>query len=400
MTPRPDRTDPQTLSDLSMAVHAGIRRDSTQALRTPLVMANSYQLPDDPSDISWSATAPGLYTRNTGVNQAGLEDKLAALDGAEDAVALASGVAALHAVFFTHVSAGDHVLVSDVTYEATWRLWTELLPRRYGLEATFVDIGDLDAVRAAIRPNTRLVCIEAIANPTTKVADVSAIAEIAHAAGAILMVDSTFTPPPFYRPIAHGADLVVHSLTKYINGHGDAMGGSVAGRRELIEPIKADAMVDVGGVISPFNAWQIQRGSVTLPLRLRQHFSSAERIAEFLAEDPRIEYIYYPGLPSHPEHELAARQFGGRGYGGMMAFAVKGSPDTQNAFVARLRLITSGFSLGHDDSLIVHTGTEGGRVVTYPEPFRRHGHLRLSVGIEDTGDLMADLSAALDATFG
>lgn len=399
MSARPDRTDPQTLSDLSMAVHAGIRRDSTLALRTPLVMANSYQLPDDPSEISWSATAPGLYTRNTGVNQAGLEDKLAALDGAEDAVALASGVAALHAVFFTHVRAGDHVLVSDVTYEATWRLWTELLPRRYGLEATFVDIGDLDAVRAAMRPNTRLVCIEAIANPTTKVADVSAIAEIAHAAGAILMVDSTFTPPPFYRPIAHGADLVVHSLTKYINGHGDAMGGSVSGRRELIEPIKADAMVDVGGVISPFNAWQIQRGSVTLPLRLRQHFASAERIAQFLADDPRVEYIYYPGLPSHPEHELAARQFGGRGYGGMMAFAVKGTPDTQNAFVARLRLITSGFSLGHDDSLIVHTGTEGGRVVTYPEPFRTHGHLRLSVGIEDAGDLIEDLGAALDATF-
>ncbi len=400
MTTRPDRTDPRTLADLSMAVHAGIRMDSTLALRTPLVMANSYQLPDDPSDISWSATAPGLYTRNTGVNQAGLEAKLAALDGGEDAVALASGVAALHAVFFTHVSAGDHVLVSDVTYEATWRLWTELLPRRYGLEATFVDIGDLDAVRAAMRPNTRLVCIEAIANPTTKVADVSAIAEIAHAAGAILMVDSTFTPPPFYRPIEHGADLVVHSLTKYINGHGDAMGGSVAGRRELIEPIKADAMVDVGGVISPFNAWQIQRGSVTLPLRLRQHFASAERIAAFLAEDPRVEYIFYPGLPTHPEHELAARQFGGRGFGGMMAFAVKGSPDVQNAFVARLRLITSGFSLGHDDSLIVHTGTEGGRVSTYPEPFRRHGHLRLSVGIEDTGDLIDDLGAALDATFG
>jgi len=396
---RPDRSEPLTLSDLSLAVHGGVELDSTQALRTPLVMANSYQLPEDPSEISWSATAGGLYTRNSGVNQVALEKKLAAFDDTEDAVALASGVAALHAVFFTHVRAGDHVVVSDVVYEATWRLWTELLPQRYGLEATFVDISDLDAVRAAMRPTTRLVCIEAIANPTTKVADVAAVAEIAHASGALLMVDSTFSPPPFYRPIRDGADLVVHSLTKYINGHGDAMGGSVAGRRELIEPIKADAMVDVGGIISPFNAWQIQRGTVTLPLRLRQHFASAQRIAEMLSADPRVEYIAYPGLDSHPDHALAARQFGGAGYGGMMAFAVKGSPDTQNRFVANLRLITSGFSLGHDDSLIVHTGTEGGRVATYPEPFRVHGHLRLSVGLEDTDDLLDDLAAALDETF-
>jgi methionine-gamma-lyase len=213
------------------------------------------------------------------------------------------------------------------------------------------------------------------------------------------MVDSTFTPPPFFRPIREGADLVVHSLTKYLNGHGDAMGGSVAGRHELIQPIKADAMVDVGDIISPFNAWQIQRGTVTLPLRLRQHFTSAARIAEMLADDERVEFIAYPGLGSHPDHALAVRQFGGRGFGGMMAFAVKGSPDVQNRFVANLRLITSGFSLGHDDSLIVHTGTEGGRVATYPEPFRTHGHLRLSVGLEDADDLLHDLSAALDATF-
>ncbi|MGK9149014.1 aminotransferase class V-fold PLP-dependent enzyme [Plantibacter flavus] len=400
MTSRPDRADPRTLSELSLAVHGGNRLDSTKALRTPLVMANSYALPADPSEISWSATTGGLYTRNTGVNQAALQDKLAALEGGEDAVALASGVAALHAVFFTHVRVGDHVVVSDVTYEATWRLWTELLPGRYGIEATFVDIGDHDAVRAAMRPETKLVCIEAIANPTNSVADVRAIADIAHAAGAILLVDSTYTPPPFYRPLADGADLVVHSLTKYINGHGDAMGGAVVGSHALIEPIKADAMVDVGGVISPFNAWQIQRGSVTLPLRLRQHLASAQEIAEFLEADPRIAFIAYPGLRSHPDHELAARQFGGRGFGAMIAFAVDGDPDAQNRFVANLSLITSGFSLGHDDSLIVHTGTEGGRVATYPEPFRRYGHLRLSVGLEDTADLIRDLAAALDDTFG
>lgn len=396
MTTRPDRTDAATLGVASLAVHGGIELDSTRALRTPLVMSNSFALPDDPSEISWSATAPGLYTRNTGVNQQALERKLAALEGGEDAVALASGVAALHAVFFTHVRAGDHVVVSDVVYEATWRLWTELLPRRYGIQATFVDVTNPDAVRAAMRPDTRLVCVEAIANPTTKVADIALLAEIAHAGGSILMVDSTFTPPPFYRPLADGADLVVHSLTKYINGHGDAMGGAVIGRTELIEPIKADAMVDVGGVISPFNAWMIQRGSVTLPLRLRQHFASAQRVAEFLEGDPRVAFVAYPGLTSHPGHELARRQFGGRHFGGMMAFALDGDPDAQNRFVAQLRLITSGFSLGHDDSLIVHTAAEGPRTATYPEEFRRYGHLRLSVGLEDTDDLLADLAAALD----
>jgi len=383
-----------------MAVHAGNVADAgTNALRTPLVLANSYELPDDPSAISWSATAPGLYTRNTGANQAALEAKLAALDGGEDAVALASGVAALHAVFFTHVGAGDHVVVSDVTYEATWRLWTELLPRKYGIEATLVDVTDLDALSAAMRPTTRLVCVEAIANPTTKVTDIAHVADLAHRAGALLMVDSTFTPPPFFRPLSHGADLVVHSLTKYINGHGDAMGGAVIGRHDLIEPIKADAMVDVGGVISPFNASQIVRGSVTLPLRIRQHLSSAANLAEFLASDPRVEYVYYPGLPSHPQHRLAVSQFGGRGYGAMIAFAVCGGPDQQNIFVSNLRLITSAFSLGHDDSLIIHVGADGPRVATYPEPFRRCGHLRFSVGIEDVDDLRADLETALDATF-
>ncbi|WJS90379.1 trans-sulfuration enzyme family protein [Microbacterium testaceum] len=398
MAERPDRTDSGTLAEASLAVHGGKLLDSTRALRTPLVMSNSYELPEDPSEISWSATAPGLYTRNTGVNQLALERKLAALEGGEEAVALASGVAALHAVFFTHVSAGDHVVVSDVVYEATWRLWTELLPRRYGIRATFVDISDPDAVRAAMRPETRLVCVEAIANPTTKVTDVAAVAEITHAAGALLMVDSTFTPPPFYQPLADGADLVVHSLTKYINGHGDAMGGAVIGRSELIEPIKADAMVDVGGVISPFNAWMIERGSVTLPLRLRQHLSSAERVAAFLDADPRVAFVAYPGLESHREHGIARRQFGGRGYGGTLAFAIDGGPEAQNRFVAHLRLITSGFSLGHDDSLIVHTAADGPRTATYPEEFRRYGHLRLSVGLEDPDDLLADLAAALEAS--
>ncbi|MET4783004.1 aminotransferase class I/II-fold pyridoxal phosphate-dependent enzyme [Glaciihabitans sp. UYNi722] len=401
MTSRPDKHDPASLSLLSQAVHAGNEIDAgSGAIRTPIVMANSYALPDDPSGVSWSGTDIPLYTRNSGTNQLGLQQKLALLEGGEDAVVLASGVAALHAVFFTQLRSGDHVVVGDVTYEATFRLFTELFPEKYGITATFIDATDLDAVAAALRPATRLVHIEAIANPTTKVTDVAAIARIAHEAGALLSVDSTFSPPPLYRPLADGADLVVHSLTKYINGHGDAMGGAVIGSRELVQRIKSDAMVDVGGVISPFNAWLIMRGSVTLPLRLRQHLESAARVAEFLEADPRVAYVAYPGLASHPQHELATRQFGGRGYGAMMAFAVDGDSDAQNRFVSNLRVITSAVSLGHDESLIVHVGTDGPRVAAYPEPFRRLGHLRFSIGLEEADDLIADLAAALDATFG
>ena len=184
-----------------------------------------------------------------------------------------------------------------------------------------------------------------------------------------------------------------------MRGTGDAIGGVVTGRADLIHRIKADAMVDVGGAISPFNAWLISRGSVTLPLRLQQHLSSAPAIAEFLEADPRVAFVAYPGLASHPQHELATRQFGGRGYGAMMAFAVEGDSDTQNRFVSNLRLITSAVSLGHDESLIVHVGPNGPRVAAYPEPFKKYGHLRFSIGLEDPNDIIADLKAALDATF-
>jgi cystathionine beta-lyase/cystathionine gamma-synthase len=193
---------------------------------------------------------------------------------------------------------------------------------------------------------------------------------------------------------------VVHALTKYINGHGDAMGGVVVAREALVRRLKDDALVDVGGAISPFNAWLIMRGSVTLPLRLARHMSTAQKVAEFLERDPRVAYVVYPGLASHPQHELSSRQFGGMGHGAVMAFAVKGRPETQNRFVANLRLITSAVSLGHDETLIVHVGKDArGGSGAYPAQFREHGHLRLSIGLEDPADLIADIRTALDETF-
>lgn len=396
----PNKTDRTSVHTATWAVHGGNRIDrDTGALRTPLTMANSYALPDDPSTLDWSATDRLFYGRNASANQLALERKLAGMDGGEDAVAFATGVAALHAVFFALLKSGDHVVVSQVTYEAVWRLFSEIFPDRYGIDATFVDMSDLDAVRQALRPNTRLIHTETIANPTTQVADIGALAEIAHRARVLLTVDGTFTPPPLYAPLADGADLVIHSLTKYINGHGDAMGGAVIGRRALLDRIRTDALVDAGGVISPFNAWLIMRGSVTLPLRLRQHLDSAAEVAEVLQRDPRIAYVRYPGLPSHPQHALARRQFGGRGSGAMIALALEGDSATQNRFVANLRVVTSAVSLGHDESLIVHVGPSArGGSERYPQEFRKYGHLRLSVGLEDPRDLTADIVEALNRT--
>ena len=384
----------------SQAVHAGNRVDeATGAIMSPIVMANSYRLPPDPAAVDWSNPDIPLYTRTTGANQQGLQDKLAILEGAEDCCAFASGVAALHAVFFTFLHAGDHVIVSNQTYEATWRLFAELFPPRYQIDATFVDINDLEQVAAARTSRTKLIVTETIANPTTRVADIPALAQLAHEIGALLVVDSTFTPPPMYRPLADGADLVVQSLTKYYNGHGDAMGGAVLGPRALVSPVELDAMVDVGGTISPFNAWLISRGVTTLPLRLRRSCDSALAVAEFLAADPRVAYVDYPGLPGHAEHRLAQQLFGGYGYGATLAFAVDGDHDAQNRLVDNLRLVTSAVSLGHAESLIVHVGTDGPRVAFYPERYQELGHLRLAVGLEEPADLLADLSQALDATF-
>ena len=398
---RPDKERPDSLAFASQAVHAGNIPDATTgAILTPIVMSNSYQLPDDPSALDWSDSQRLFYNRNSGHNQLCLERKLAAMERGGEAVVFATGVAALHAIFFTLLRTGDHVVVSDVTYEAVARLFGELLPERYGIEATFVDISNLEEVRAAIRPNTKLVHAETIANPTTKVADVQALAAIAHGAGALLSIDATFTPPPVFHGLQNGVDLVVHALTKFINGHGDAMGGAVIGRPELIRRLKGDALVDVGGSISPFNAWLIMRGSVTLPLRMARHMSNAQSIAEFLESDSRVAFVMFPGLPSHPQHEVALRQFGKHGYGAVMAFALEGGPEVQNRFVANLRLVTSAVSLGHDSSLIVHVGKEGRRGSDrYPEVFRKYGHLRLSVGLEDPTDLIEDIRSAIDETF-
>ncbi len=280
-------------------------------------------------------------------------------------------------------------------YIAVYRLLTQYLPEKYQISATLVDSSDVDAVRRAIRPNTKLIHIETPGNPTLNISDIQAIAHIAHENGALLSVDNTFASPYNQLPATLGADLVVESLTKYINGHGDAMGGAVLGKKERIDQIRAEAMVNVGGVISPFNAWLIMRGAVTLPLRMRQHNESGLAIARFLAEHPLVRFVSYPGLESHRGHEIAKRQMH-PGFSGMIAFGLKLDADGHNRFISRLKIITSAVSLGHDESLIVFLGPDDERQYLFPEEFSG-GFFRFSVGLEDTEDLIGDLDQALSS---
>ncbi len=397
---RPDRRDYATLGDDSWAVHGGNRPDDTTgAIRTPIVMANSYRLPHDPASLDDSDPDALVYTRETGANQLGLQAKLAAIEHGEAAAAFATGMAALHAAFLALLNPGDHAIVSNVVYGRVFGLFSSLLPAKLGIEVDFVDITDLDAVRTAVRTNTRLIHTEAIANPDLRVAEIAPLAQIAHASGARLTVDSTFTPPPMLRPLDHGADLVIHSLTKYINGHGDAMGGAVIGDRSLIDEIKSGPMHHIGGAITPFNAWLIMRGSITLPLRLQRHCDNAHAFATFLAQDPRIAHIAYPGLPSDPHHPGAAAQFNGT-YGGVVSFAIAGEHEDRVRFVNDLRLITSAVSLGHDETLIAYEHYPEARAIAFAAPFRDHGLIRLAVGLESADDLIADLDAALTTAYG
>lgn len=377
------------------AVHTGNDIDSESgAIKRPITMANSYELPYDPTDVNWSSAEGNLYTRNGGTNQQYLQERLASLEGGEDCVVLASGVAALSGLFFALLQKGDHVIFSSVTYIAVYRLLNELLNNKFGVETTLVDTTDPKNVEAAIRPNTKLIHIETPGNPTLMISDIAAIAEIAHAHGALLSVDNTFASPFNQRPIELGADFTIESLTKYINGHGDAMGGAIIGRKEHLDIVRAQSQVNLGGAISPFNAWLIMRGSVTLPLRMRQHNENAMKIASWLKKQPSVRFVAYPGLETDRGHETAKKQMN-PGFGGVLSFGLNADHDTHNRFVSHLNVITSAVSLGHDESLIVFLGEDDERQYLYPEEFS-DGFFRFSVGIEDADDLISDLRQALE----
>lgn len=301
------------------------------------------------------------------------------------------GVSALAGVFFTFLDQNAHVICTNVSYVAVYRLLQEYFPEKYGVEVSLVDTADLQEIKKSLRPNTRLIHIETPGNPTTRISDIAEIAKIAKGAGALLTVDSTLASPFLQQPLALGADLVIHSLTKYINGHGDAMGGAVIGRKDLIDKIKRQAMVNLGGVISPFNAWLIMRGVVTLPLLMKQHSENALKVAQFLESYPGVAFVAYPGLESHPQHEIAEKQM--TLFSGVIAFGLNADVAAHNKFVNSLELIVPAVSIGHDESLMVYTGPNDERNHFYPAEFK-NGHLRFSVGLEAADDIIVDLKQA------
>ncbi|MFN2285729.1 MAG: trans-sulfuration enzyme family protein, partial [Anaerolineae bacterium] len=345
----------------TLAIHAGEDADPiTGALRQPLHMATTFKLPKFGVKLfdalmMDSSHPPFAYTRWGNPTLRALEERLSALEGAEAAVVTASGMAAVSALLFTLLSSGDHVIASEVCYAGSVELFGLHLPR-FGIEVSLVDTSDLDQVRAALCPNTKLLYVETPANPILRISDIAALAEIAHAAGIPLAVDSTWAGPSLQKPLALGADYVLHSLTKYINGHGDALGGAVLGSEKAIQRIRKDMLVHLGGALSPFNAWLITRGLITLPQRMQQHCANALRVAQFLESHPKVERVFYPGLESHPHHALAARQMSG--FGGMLTFHLKDGLGAAITLAEKIRLFSYATSLGHAHSLLFYYPTD------------------------------------------
>jgi cystathionine beta-lyase/cystathionine gamma-synthase len=343
------------------------------------------------------------YARVSNPTVSQLAEKLAALEHAEAALCFASGMAASHALMAGRLNHGDHLLVSDTNYVGTAELVRDSLPR-WGIDVSPVDTSDVALVEAAITPKTKMLWIETPANPIMRLSDIRALADLAHARGIDdVVVDSTFASPIATRPLALGADFVVHSLTKYIGGHGDAMGGAVLGRRLDLDALNLEAMVHYGGVLSPFNAWLIMRGAATLPLRMKAHEENALEVARFLEAHPAVSRVFYPGLPSHPQHRLARRQM--RNFSGMMTFQTRvDGRQVAERMVDTLEVIHYAVSLGHHRSLIYWIPTEmlmqsSFRLGTAAEAryraFANDGIFRFSVGLEDPDDLCTDLGRAL-----
>jgi cystathionine beta-lyase/cystathionine gamma-synthase len=310
-------------------------------------------------------------------------------------------MAAVAAVVFTFLSSGDHMVASEVCYAGSVELFGQHLPR-LGIPVSLVDTSDVGQVRAALRPETRLIYVETPANPILRIADVAALAELAHEAGALLVVDSTFAGPTLQRPLALGADYVVHSLTKYLNGHGDALGGVVLGPRTGVHRIRKEMLVHLGGAMSPFNAWLILRGLATLSLRMERHSQNALQVARFLEEHPRVKRVIYPGLESHPHYALARRQMSGSG--GMLTFQLKGGLGAAITLAEKIRLFKYASSLGHPHSLLFYYPTDiYVDAVSYLEDAQKtrirewmgQGIVRASIGLENAQDLIADLDQAL-----
>jgi len=372
----------------TICIHAGQTPDpGTGAIITPIFQTSTYVQDALGQHKGYE------YARTQNPTRAALEHNLAAIEGGRAAFAFASGMAAIDALT-TLLQSGDHVVVTDNTYGGTFRLFEKVL-RKYGLEFTYVDTSQLELVERAMRPATKMIFVETPTNPVMRLTDIAAVAALARRHGARLVVDNTFASPAVQRPIALGADMVVHSTTKYLNGHSDSVGGAViATRAEDVEWL-AFVQNAAGAILSPFDSWLVLRGTKTLTVRMAQHNTNGLALAEFLTTHPKVTKVLYPGLACHPQHELAKRQM--RGFGGMLSFDV-GTFDAARDVCNRVRLMALAESLGGVETLISHPASMTHASVP-PERRQAIGltdsMVRISAGIEDPQDLIDDIRQAL-----
>ena len=374
----------------TLAVHAGQQPDPlTGAVNVPVYLSSTFELTGIGTDKGYDYSRAGNPTR------AHLEEALAAIEGGTCGHAFASGMAAIYALVAT-LRTGDHLICSANVYGGTTRLFN-LIIQHYGIEIEYVDTANLDAVKAAIKKNTKLIHIETPTNPLMVLTDIAAVSEIAHAHGVEVSVDNTFMSPALQSPIALGADIVMHSTTKFLNGHSDGLGGALIGTKPEHKDRFLLVQKAAGGIMSPFEAFLVMRGIKTLPLRMRQHEENGRAVAEFLSTQPKVTRLAYPGLKSHPQHKLAKKQQ--RGFGSMLSFDL-GSREKAGQFLAAVKLFLNAESLGGVESLASHSATTTHFALTDAEREKvgiTQGLVRLSVGIEDKDDLIADVEQALRA---
>ncbi|MED7948353.1 cystathionine gamma-synthase [Streptomyces sp. BE303] len=372
----------------TLAIHAGQEADpQTGAVVTPIYQVSTYK-----QDGVGGLRGGYEYSRSANPTRTALEECLAALEGGARGLAFASGLAAEDTLLRTILKPGDHIVIPDDAYGGTFRLFAKVLTR-WGVEFSVANTQDLSTVRGALRPNTRAVWVETPSNPLLGITDLAALAEIAHGAGALLVVDNTFASPYLQQPIALGADAVVHSTTKYMGGHSDVVGGALVLADAALGEEVAYHQNAMGAVSGPFDAWLVLRGIKTLGVRMDRHSSNAEKVAELLAGHPKVSQVLYPGLPEHPGHDIAAKQM--KAFGGMVSFRVHGGEEAAVEVCNRTELFTLGESLGGVESLIEHPGrmthaSVAGSALEVPADL-----VRVSVGIESIDDLLADLTRAL-----
>ena len=426
--------EPDFLRFDTLSLHAGQRPDPTTGARAvPIYFTTSYSFPDtDEAAALFNLEAPGhIYSRISNPTVAVLEERIAALEGGVGAVCTASGTAALHLAVASLLSAGDHIVASKNLYGGSYNMMSLTLPR-FGITTTFVDPRDPSAFEAAIEPNTKLFYGETLGNPGIEVMDIEAIANVAHTNRLPLMVDSTFSTPYLFRPIEHGADIVIHSITKFLGGHGTALGGVIVdgGRFDwmasdkfptMTEPYagyhgvvfaeefgpsalgmraRAEGLRDFGACMSPHNAFALLQGIETLPLRMARHIDNTDRVLEMLQANDAVSWVKHPRVPSHPDYELAQRLYP-KGAGAILSFGVKGGREAGRKFIEAVQLASHLANVGDAKTLVIHPGSTTHGQLT-PQQLEASGIsedlVRLSVGLEDADDIIEDLERALKAS--